>query len=68
MTIELCSIAVENNSIAFKYVPDALKYVQNKFITEELCTFAIENYNAALKYIPDEFMTKELCTFAVKKS
>jgi len=45
-----------------------LRYVPEKFRTEELCLEAVKQDGRALLYVPKKFWTAELCMMAVKKN
>lgn len=42
-----------------------LQYVPRQYITEEMCSLALETDPEALMYIPREILTPEMCMHAV---
>jgi tetratricopeptide (TPR) repeat protein len=60
-TPELCRIALELDSGAFRYVPDAQK-------TPEMCLDAAGKSWRALQHVPENLRTLEVCLAAVKLS
>ena len=46
----MCEIAVGQNGIALRWVPDKLK-------TKEMCEIAVGNDGNALQYVPDKWKT-----------
>ncbi|MDQ6990275.1 MAG: DUF4116 domain-containing protein [Mariprofundaceae bacterium] len=62
-TLELCTIAVEENGYALEYVPKKLKSM-------ELCLLAIETSDKAgvLRYIPKKLINLELCRMSISST
>jgi hypothetical protein len=55
---ELCELAVTNNGIALRYVPDELR-------SEKMCLAAVTTYGYALEYVPQKLRTERVCLAAV---
>ena len=59
-TLELCLIAVKDQSSTLIYVPEELK-------TKELYEIVVSGNGYALIYIPEEFKTYEMCELAMQE-
>jgi len=55
-------------SALINYDGYALKYIDQKEITYDLCLSAVKNKADALEFVPEKFKTEELCLIAVKNS
>ena len=45
---------------------DALEFVPDEFMTEEICKVAVKRNGLALEFVPKDFLTEELCKIAVE--
>ena len=54
----MCKKTVNNYPSTIKYVPDRYK-------TQEICDKAVDDNNSTIKYVPDQYKAQEMCDKAV---
>ena len=82
-TVELCTLAVEQNYKAFYYVNseyrteyickiavknDAKALEYVKNQTQDICLMAVQKNGAVLEFVKKEYKTTEICTAAIKQN
>ena len=67
ITPKICEIAVDQNGMALKYVPNKIIKLKGKEWYADLCIRAVISNGYAIEVVPEEFINKEIVEIALLK-